>query len=173
VFFDPHSDKIKLRARAIISEFVKSLVLFADLKIHIEAHQGTSEVSVSDYGLSLRRGIAVEHIIRQMGLPPNATITVDAEGIDRPLVRTPPLTNEPENRNATLFTLSGRQVLPNALQTECLNWLRTHVAAAMLAKPSEPCARRFRVWSVPSSHEPLGRVHLGVAGVSGNHRCHR
>jgi hypothetical protein len=92
----------------------------------VEAHNDTSEVSPSDRNLSLRRGNAVENVMRQIGLPPSSTVTVDAVGADHLLVPTPPLTNEPQNRNAIFFTLGGRQVLPNAIQSGCLAWLRTH-----------------------------------------------
>ena len=126
VFFDQHSAVITPRGLTTIQAFSREFSIYSDLDVFIEASVDTSEVSARDRGLDLRRGRAVAHLIKQLGIASDSRVHIIGAGTTSFLVPTPPQTPEPQNRSATLFTRGGKQMRPTALQSECLSWLREH-----------------------------------------------
>ena len=126
VFFDQHSAVVTPRGIKIIQQFDTEFSIFSDLDVFIEASTDTSEGSARDRGLDMRRGEAIARLIKQFGISSDSRIHIVAVGTKSPLVPTPPLTPEPQNRSAILFTRGGKQTRPDALQSECLSWLREH-----------------------------------------------
>jgi outer membrane protein OmpA-like peptidoglycan-associated protein len=126
VFFDQHSAVVTPRGTRIIQQFDNEFSIFSDLDVFIEASTDTSETSHRDRGLDMRRGEAVARLIKQFGISSDSRIHIVAIGTKSPLVPTPPLTPEPQNRSAILFARGGKQIRPDTLQSECLSWLREH-----------------------------------------------
>jgi outer membrane protein OmpA-like peptidoglycan-associated protein len=126
VFFDQHSEVVNPRQLPIVKEFVSSLSDYRDLTVGVVASTDTSEVLLRDQNLDLRRGQAVERLLREDGIAADAKIRIFPEGSKRLFVPTPPLTAEPQNRNVWLHIQDGKRVRPTYWQAACIDWLRTH-----------------------------------------------
>ena len=130
VFFDQHSSAVTGRGTAIVREFMDRIKIFTDVDILIYANKDSSEVTYADRTLNLHRAEAVAALMRHMGLPPNARISIAARGTTAPMVPTPALKAEPQNRGVVLSARGGRQILPNDVQRACIGWLQTHDCGA-------------------------------------------
>ena len=126
VFFDHHSSALTTRARTIIGEFTAHTVVYDRQHVGIAVSSDTSEITRQDRGLAQRRGDAVALAMRESGIPADTVITIRPVERDKLLVPTADNTPEPQNRNALLRWVGGRQIRPTERQAECRAWLQTH-----------------------------------------------
>lgn len=153
VFFDQHSAVVGVRSKTVIEGFVASLErersYYDEIATTIIPGKDTSEVLSRDRGLDLRRGQAIERLLRS--LAPYARIDIRPHGTDHSPLPTDAFTPEPQNRSAYLIFVGGKQIRPFAWQADCMDWLRSHhcdtaldAAQTAVCKQVEKVAHEFQ-----------------------------